>query len=68
MDLFPEVTLTEDLIDLIKSLEVPIMRNALLSKYYYYLEKYREIISDYYEKKKEPGTQIEEDQDIGEKN
>ena len=69
MDLFPEVTLTEDLIDLIKSLEVPIMRNALLSKYYYYLEKYREIISDYYEKKeKEPVPQIEEDQGIGEKN
>jgi transcriptional regulator with XRE-family HTH domain len=69
MDLFPEVTLTGDLIDLIKSLEVPIMRNALLSKYFYYLEKYREIISDYYEKKeKEPDPQTDEDQGIGKKN
>jgi transcriptional regulator with XRE-family HTH domain len=62
IDLFPEVPPAEDVIDLIKSLEVPIMRNALLSKYYFYLEKYRDIISDYYEKKeKEPGSQIEEE-------
>lgn len=63
MDLFPQVIPTGDVIDLIKSLEVPIMRNALLSKYFLYLVRYKDIISEYYKKKgKENDSQLEEDQ------
>jgi transcriptional regulator with XRE-family HTH domain len=62
IDLFPEVPPAADVIDLIKSLEVPIMRNALLSKYYLYLERYKDIISEYYQnKEKENDSQIGEE-------
>jgi transcriptional regulator with XRE-family HTH domain len=68
MDLFPEVIPTGDVIDLIKSLEVPIMRNALLSKYFLYLVRYKDIISEYYKnKEKENDSQLEKDQGIRKK-
>jgi hypothetical protein len=68
VDIFPGVPPEADVIDLIKSLEVPIMRNALLSKYFLYLERYKDIISGYYKnKEKENDSQIEEDQGIGKK-
>ncbi|UCH96951.1 MAG: hypothetical protein JSV88_08905 [Candidatus Aminicenantes bacterium] len=37
---------------MIKSLELPIMRNALLAKYFLYQERYKDIIREYYKNKK----------------
>jgi transcriptional regulator with XRE-family HTH domain len=45
---FPGVPLEEEVIELVKSLAVPIMKNALLEKYLLYRKRYEDIIVDYF--------------------
>jgi transcriptional regulator with XRE-family HTH domain len=53
---FPGVPLEEEVMDLVKSLAVPIMKNALLEKYFLYRKRYEDIMDDYFAgKKKEKG-------------
>lgn len=49
-DLFPGVPPEADVIDMVKSLEIPIMRNALVEKFLFYRKRYEEFISDYRDK------------------
>lgn len=50
VDLFPGVPPEADVMDMIKSMEVPIMRNALVEKFLFYRKRYEEFISDYRDK------------------
>lgn len=52
-DVFPDIPMDENVISLIESLEVPIMRNALIVKFIEYKKRYQEHIEEYFEKKKE---------------
>ena len=55
-ELFPGVPLEEDVLDLVKSLAVPIMKNALVEKYLFYRKRYEDIIVDYVAGKKSGST------------
>lgn len=52
-DLFPGVPPEPDVIDMVKSLEVPIMRNALVEKFLFYRKRYEEFISEYHNRRRE---------------
>ncbi|MCK4765213.1 MAG: helix-turn-helix domain-containing protein [Candidatus Aminicenantes bacterium] len=51
-EIFPDIPLDKEVVELIVSLEVPIMRNSLIVKYLLDRKNYEGLIKDYFEQKK----------------
>ena len=55
--LFPGVPPDQEVLELVKSLEVPIIRNALLEKYLLYRKRYEDFIREHQRKKQDQGRE-----------
>lgn len=61
-DIFPNISADKEVIELINSLEVPIMRNELLVQYLLYKKKYQDFIEEYFKQKEQStGEEFNED-------
>lgn len=55
--LFPGVPPDQEVLDMIKHLEVPIIKNALLEKYLLYRKRYEDFIREHHRKKQDQGRE-----------
>jgi transcriptional regulator with XRE-family HTH domain len=55
--LFPGVPPDQDVLELVKNLEVPIIKNALMEKYLLYRKKYEDFIREHHRKKQNQGRE-----------
>lgn len=55
--LFPHVPTDQEVLDMIKHLEVPIIKNALLEKYLLYRKRYEDFIREHHRKKQDQGRE-----------
>ena len=53
--LFPGVPQDQEVLELVKNLEVPIIKNALLEKYLLYRKRYEDFIREHHRKKQNQG-------------
>ncbi|MCP5109151.1 MAG: helix-turn-helix domain-containing protein [bacterium] len=51
INVFPQVPPEQDVMDMVATLEVPIMRNALVEKFLLYKKRYEEFIAEHFGKK-----------------
>jgi transcriptional regulator with XRE-family HTH domain len=55
--LFPDVTPDQEVLDMIKHLEIPIIKNALMEKYLLYRKRYEDFILEHHSKKQNQGKE-----------